>query len=380
MNIGITGILGSRLVDAYNTFFPHKNEKKKDIIVIGYGWAGKSFCDNIDHSKYNVQVISKTNYMLNTPKLKNSILLDKDELYSKALQKDLKFNIDEVNSINVNTKYIKSGKSGYSYDYLVVAVGSEVNDFNIKGVKENCCFLKTNDDLYNLRKQLYHNNHFKLNDDIKNWKPYQINKQIVILGGGPTGIELAFELSKYCNDVKIIEGLDKILPMFSDEAKEKVKQELEKENIKLVLGNQVTNVEPNMIYTKEKIGNETIERKHFYDVAIWNCGIKSNSIIKQLTDERSIQVDKNFMFKENIYAIGDIVASKEMGPPTAQNARQQGEYLASYFNNNFKSEPYKFIEKGRLIHTKDSIIVDSKLGVLVIPQMFEPIFNYITSS
>jgi len=380
MNIGITGIFGSRVIDAYNIFFPHKKYAKKDIIVIGYGWAGKSFCDNIDYNKYNVQVVSKTDYMLNTPKLKDSIISTTNkQLYKASSMKDLKINIDEVSSININKNNIQSKSNVYSYDYLVVALGGEVNDFNIKGVKENCCFLKTKDDLYNLRKQLYNNNNKPI-DNLENWKPFKINKQIVIMGGGPVGIELAFQLSKHCDDIKIIEGLDKILPMFSDEAKEKVKKELEKENIKLILGNQVTKVEPNMIYSNEKIRNETIERHHYYDVAIWNCGIKSNSIIKQLTDQRSVPVNENFMFKDNVYVVGDLVASKEIGPPTAQNAKQQGEYLANHFNNDFKSKPYKFIEKGRLIHTKDSIIVDSQLGVFSMPKIMEPIFDYLTGS
>jgi NADH:ubiquinone reductase (non-electrogenic) len=377
--IGITGIIGSKLMDIYTLFNNNKNIQKKDIIVLGYGWAGKSFCDNIDYNKYNVKVISKTNYMLNTPKLKDSIIsTTKKELYKTSNLKDLKFDVDEINNINIDEKKIISNKNIYSYDHLVLAVGSEVNDFNIEGVKENCCFLKTVNDLYNLRKELYKNN--KPNNDLEDWKPFKINKKIVIMGGGPVGIELAFQLSKHCNDITILEGLDKILPMYSDDAKEIVKQELNKENIKLILGNQVTKVKPNMIYSIEKIGNETIERKHYYDVAIWNCGIKSNSIIKQLTNERTIQVDQNFMFKENIYAIGDIIASKEMGPPTAQNANQQGKYLANHFNNNFESKSYKFIEKGRLIHSKEHIILDTQLGVLVLPKIVEPIFNFLTDS
>ena len=65
--------LFGKLFDLYFGFKDEKN--KKDIVVVGYGWAGKSFCDKIDTNKYNVTVVSKTDYMLNTTKLKNSLIL-----------------------------------------------------------------------------------------------------------------------------------------------------------------------------------------------------------------------------------------------------------------------------------------------------------------
>jgi ketol-acid reductoisomerase len=68
------GILGIRIIDAYNDFINIQQKNKKNNIVVGYGWAGKSFCKNIDHNKFNIPVISKSTFMSNTPAIKESII------------------------------------------------------------------------------------------------------------------------------------------------------------------------------------------------------------------------------------------------------------------------------------------------------------------
>ena len=77
-------------------------------------------------------------------------------------------------------------------------------------------------------------------------------------------------------------------------------------------------------------------------------------------------------FKDSIYAIGDITLS---GPPTAQNAKQQGEYLARFFNNDFVGPDYKYIERGKIIHTKDWIIIETRYGSFRVPYLFEPLLD-----
>lgn len=345
--------LFGKLFDLYFGFKDEKN--KKDIVVVGYGWAGKSFCDKIDTKKYNVTVVSKTDYMLNTTKLKNS-LIDKENDKLKVISKleNINFINDECKDIIQTQNIVKTKDKTIKFDYLIVAVGSENNDFGVKGVKEHCYFLKSIDDVHNIKKQFDNNN---------------FNKQIVIMGGGPNGIELAFELSKKYKNIKIIEAMSDILPIFSNETKLIVKNELEKNGIQLILDNQVLKIDKNMISAK----------KHnvFFDTAIWTCGIKPNSLLQKITKDRFI-VNKNFNYKNNIYALGDIVASKELGPPTAQNANQQGQYLANYFNNDFQGEPYEYKEKGKIIHSKDWIIIETKeFGTWKLPHFIQPIIDYI---
>jgi NADH:ubiquinone reductase (non-electrogenic) len=343
---GICSVLYQRSFEMLS--FNH--EKRKNIVVIGYGWGGKSFVDTINKQKYNVTVISKDNKMLNTTKIKNSIIdsLD-DKLFIKS-NYYVNHIEDECIDFNKNNKTITTKNNTISYDYLVVAVGSETNDFNIPGVKENCYFLKSVEDLHKLR------------DAVQN-----TSKNLVILGGGPAGIELAFQLSKKFSNIKIVEAMSTILPMFNESTINIVKNELLKSNITLELDNKVNKIDSNTIYTNKNNIN--------YDLSIWTCGIKSNSLIKNLTDNKLV-VDSNFKFSDSIFAIGDIVASKELGPPTGQNAKQQGRHLAYYFNNDFEGKPYKYEEQGKIIHTKNWIVVETKYGSYRLPYFIEPIIDY----
>lgn len=364
-SIGAMSVLGSKVYDLYDTIFGKPIEiPKKNVVVIGYGWAGKSFCDNINTKKYDVTVISKTNYMLNTPQLKNSVL-DKESETLKILptSNNVKFINGECTEIIKPTQCVISDKGLYQYDYLVLAVGGEVNDFGISGIKENCYFLKNEDDIK------------KLSEKLKNNK----DQKVIIMGGGPVGIELAFELSKVHKNIKILEGLNTILPNFSNDARDMITKELDNNNIKLLLNNKVSKVDNSKIYSNYF----NTQQEYIYDIAIWNCGIKPNKLISFITDDKKLITYDNFrvhnisgglsLKQSQIYAIGDI--SDKM-PPTAQNAKQQGKYLANYFNNNFTGENYEYKEKGKLIHTKDNIILDSAFGTYKLPKFLESYIDY----
>jgi thioredoxin reductase len=374
------GLLGNRISEVIWSPFCDKLEiEKKNVVVIGYGWGGKGFCDNINTDKYNVIVVSKNHYMLNTTKLKNCII-DSSNYFDKKLMIENKkpkisFVIDECTEIDKKNKLIETKNGGkniinpidsinyylppnnkINYDYLIIAVGSEINDFDITGVKENCYFLKTMDDLNNLKNKMQEkNNNFD-------------NNSIAILGGGPVGIELAFELAKKYKNIKILEASNTILPMFSKPAIEYIKKELGKNNIQLLLDSPAIKVEKNNVIIKN---NKNIP----FDIAIWTGGVKQNKFLKKITDDKFI-VDNNLKWSEEIYAIGDNIASKDLGPPTGQNAKQQGKYLANYFNNDFKGKPYKYQEIAKLIHTKDDILLETKGNLITIPYFVEPLLDY----
>jgi NADH:ubiquinone reductase (non-electrogenic) len=394
-NIGIFGVIYDRLFTAFATTTvteqkitePKKNtfvmdydsrgypslksiEPKKNVVVVGYGWGGRSFCNKIDTKKYNVIVLSKNDYMLNTTKLKNSIESTDEKLMLFNTKNNISFIKEECIDINQKENIVSTDNKKIKFDYLVVAVGSDVNDFGVPGVKDKCYFLKTMDDLQSLKKSLE-------TKEFKNGKPYYPNSDIdvVILGGGPTGIELAFEMSKKYKNIKIIEAMPTILPMFSKETTSMIIDELNKHNIQLILNEKVKKIIDDGIHSS----NDKGDKSYHHDIAIWTCGIKPNPLIKKLLNpdmNNKFVVDKNLKFSNNIYAIGDIVASKELGPPTGQNAKNQGKYLANYFNNDFKGEDYEYKEIGKMLHTRDNIIFENKFGTIRLPKLFQPIIDY----
>jgi NADH dehydrogenase FAD-containing subunit len=342
------------------SFSSPKEDNRKKVVVIGYGWAGKSFCDNINKKKYNVTVVSKTDYMLNTPKLKDSISYFDKKLLIPPSYKNLRFITDECKDINQTQSTIKTTNQEIKFDYLVVAVGSDTNDFGVNGVKENCYFLKDISDVQKLR--IVFSKHKNIHDIY-----------VTVLGAGPAGLELAFELSKTYKNIKIIEAMDKILPSFNSETSKLVIEELKNNKIELILNKKVTRVDHDRIYTEKSDQNNNYPL--LTNITIWTCGIKPNALVKKLTNNK-LTVNSNFAFSNSIYALGDIIASKELGPPTAQNATQQGRYLASHFNNDFKSKPYEYKEKGKIIHAANNMIIETQFGVFKVSNIFKPIIDY----
>jgi len=80
------------------------------------------------------------------------------------------------------------------------------------------------------------------------------------------------------------------------------------------------------------------------DLLIWTCGVKPVPFVDHFRVNGSLQVEGT----SNVWAMGDCVASRSLGPPTAQNARQQGVYLADQLNGS-QCKPYSYHELGRVL-------------------------------
>lgn len=314
-------------------------EKKKNVCVIGYGWGGKAFCDTIDKRYYNVTVINKSDKFVCTPKL---IRINE---YEKAIipiqEKNLI--IDEVVNVDDKEITVTTKNNGMKhFDYLVVATGSKVNTFNIKGA-DTCQPYKTVEDVINVKKSLDTNTNYQ------------------IIGAGPSGIEVAFELTNMNKSVTLIEAADKILPNFSDSVRDKVIQKLKEKNVELLLNHKVISIDNSLINT-----NKHSITRHY---TLWMSGVQPLPLVSNIN-----KVNEYLQYNNSIYVIGDSI--RGYGPPTAQNATQQGYYLGHHFNNSFKSEPYKFIERGKILHTSDTILIDYNNECYEVPKLFRPIIDY----
>jgi NADH dehydrogenase len=320
--------------DLLSRFFGKFDTPKPNVVVVGYGWGGKNFCEQIDRSKYNVTVIDKNNYFLNTPKL-----VQFNDLKGAVSEiKERQFIQDTVKEINVKDKILRMNNTTRNYDYLVVSTGSEPNTFGIKGA-ETCGFYKTVDDAKKLKESLTTNTNYQ------------------IVGAGPSAIEVAFELAAKGKNVTLIEASNKILPNFSDEMRDKVYSKLKDYKIELLLEHGVNAIEKDLIITNKKM----IPR----DYTLWMAGIKPS---------QSYTVNEYLQHNKRMFVIGDAVRGH--GPPTAQNAKQQGIYLAKHFNNNFKSEPYKYNEWCKMLHTPDALLIDYNNKCYSLPVITHDFFEY----
>jgi NADH dehydrogenase FAD-containing subunit len=308
-----------------------ENTDKKSIAIIGYGWAGRSFYDNIDKNKFDIDIYEKNSYFLNTHKMKFILDNNNKVIINNNLEPK------EAKTINYNNKTINYKK----YDILILSQGSIVNDFNIKGVKENCYFLKTYDDYLKLQNKL---------------KTLNKNAKILIIGAGAAGIEFGSNLSNYYDNITIIDAYD-ILNGFTNITKDYIK--LKHNYMNLITNEKIMEVkENNEIFTDK--------RNLVFDLIIYTGGVKPS------IDTKDTKINNT-----DIYLLGDL---NKNGPPTAQKAVQEGKFLARKLNNNLDNNfVYNFVykDKGKLLHLKNEIIYEKNKTVLIFPLWTESIFDFI---
>lgn len=316
----------------------------KNILLIGGGWAGIGFLNYIDQKKYNVSVVSNNNFTY-TPLLANSI--SRKINLELNLSKKYNFTNDLIKDVNFDEKFVV-GKNKIPYDYVVFSHGSSIQTFNIKGVDDNCFFLKNQDDSVKIKKIL---------NDIKNIGDDQ--KSIAVIGCGLTGSEIIGNLIdlNFDNKLKItaIDGVERPLVTWLPEVSSYVNYIWNKNNVSTIFSKFVSRIDKNKIYFKDDS-----ELPINYDVAIWCGGIKKSflteNILKKLKLENrfGIPVDKQLKIinTNDAYAIGD--CGYNGFPPTAQNAFQEGKFLANYFNSNFKKNEYNFNSKGQICYIGES--------------------------
>lgn len=375
------------LICAFGAVEPQKNNdninlsnnKEKELVyVVGNGWASYYFVKNLDKSKFKPVIIAPNKDVLNTPKLVNRVMnpnaiIEFPNPYAEKIQ-DFVEDIDIKNS----TLMTKSG-SKYPYKRVVFAIGSEPNDFGIPGVDAHTLKFKTIEDA-----DLLGNKISKLG----------LNSIIYIVGSGVTGIELGSKLNNNIFGIKIIEGMREILPGYNSKTKSVVSDYLTRinGNFGIKLSHMVRSINQNQITMgledKSIVSENYLKEK---DIIIWTGGVRFNGFgrtqlfqtLNSITPikPRGLEVEPDFSLKNNniIYCLGDMVANT--GPPSAQNAKNQGIWLAQYFNSNFDSNylitnPYKVKSNGKTVHLKDKIYLESEYYSGFVPNFVDKIIEW----
>jgi NADH dehydrogenase len=226
------------------------------------------------------------------------------------------------------------------YDTLVMAVGSEVNDFHTPGVREHALSLNTVEDARRLHKRLLLQC-LRLNEGTP------VEPHIAIIGGGATGVELAAELrdtmaqySAHANSseplntrITLVEASPDILSNLPPPLREKVRSELMARGIQVMTGQRVEAVVPQGVRFK---GGAQLDAH----IVIWAAGVKAPEWLSQLDGLACNKLNQLLVtptlqttFDEAVFAMGDCAACSPPGrdkpvPPLAQAAHQQARHLA----------------------------------------------------
>ena len=214
---------------------------KKKIYIIGSGWATKGFLDNIDFNLYDVHVLSNNENFIYQPFLASSLLNnEKTNFNLKQQYPSIQFEKAHVTNFNFkNNKIITQFKESEEYDYLILCHGSVINDFNIKGLKENSYYLKNEYDAIQIKNIIS-----KLSND----------SHIAVMGCGLTGTEIIGHLidnNKY--NIHAIDGLPSPLNIFNEKMRLYTLNLWKKHNINLHFGSFVKNMDDKHIYLNNEI-------------------------------------------------------------------------------------------------------------------------------
>ena len=345
-----------------------------NVVVIGGGFGGLKFLQRARSSKIQFTLIDKQNHHLFQPLLyqvATAVLSPANIAFPIRRMfknfKNVKVILDEATDINREDKTvtISSGEK-IKYDQLVVSTGSRHSYFGNDDWSEYSNGLKGINDALQIRERLLRA--FEKAENEKNIEKRNKYLNFVVVGGGPTGVEMAGSIAEiaYKNmkeefrnfkssdaNVYLIEATEKILPMYSDRLSGKAEKYLIDFGVQVRTKEKVIKIENDLVVTDK----ESIET----DNVIWAAGNEASPIIKKLNTKTDSEgraiVDPDCSIKEdgNVFVIGDAANYKNKNnstlPGIAPVAIQQGKYLAKIIKNKTLKQdrkPFKYYDKGMM--------------------------------
>jgi NADH:ubiquinone reductase (H+-translocating) len=313
----------------------------KTICILGSGYAGL-FCaanllaDYEDKNKYEISIFDQNSYhqLIQQIHLVSSGIRKPNDIsfsIKEIMKDDVTFYQDLVTGVNLdNQNIITSDHKEYNFDYVVIALGALNAFFGIKGAEEYSQSFRSLDDA------------IRLQEKIQNLK----DSNIVICGGGATGISLAGALSEISKEkenitITIVEAQSDILPGWNPKLVKTIKKFLKNNNINLITNNPIKEVYQSSVL----LGDETIIEN---SLSIWTAGVKGCNIeikpqVKRTKSNRII-VNKFSQIEgyNNAFALGDISAfpldNGQISPQLAQFAVRQAKNVAKNLLRREKGE------------------------------------------
>ena len=360
----------------------------KKVVVVGGGFAGINFVKKLaNDERFLITLVDINNYHFFPPLLyqvatafiePSNISYPFRRLFQK--KKNLRFHMGSLSRINAESNTIETDTGSLEYDFLVLAVGTETNYFGMENVKRNSLPMKTINDALNLRNYLLLNMEKAVRMKDMGEKEKYLN--IVIAGGGPTGVEIAGMLAEMGREIAakeypeirilrthlyLIDAGPVLLGPMSKKSQQEATDVLTKLGVHIILNTAVKDYSNGNVLLAD---GKTIET----NVLIWASGVTGREVAglpaEVIVRGRRIQVDEynKVTGTQNIFALGDIcfqTTDKKFPnghPQLAQVAIQQGKMLAENFQrltNNESLKPFVYNDKGSMaIISKYKAVVD----------------------
>ena len=347
------------------------------IIIIGAGFGGLRLARKLSNKKgFEILLIDKCNYHQFQPLFYQVATsgLDASNI-SFPLRKvfhnsrNIRYRMAEVTAINTKNRIVQTTIGDFNYDTLVIATGAGTNFFGNAGMEANAFPMKSTAEALQLRHRFLHN--FEDAVHVTGEVERQRLLNVVVVGGGPTGVELSGAIADMKRDVLpkdypeidfskmniyLLEGTGKILGNMSEKSSSASRRYLERLGVTVLTNSILSGYDGKTAMLKD---GKTIETS----LVIWAAGIKGNipaGIDKELIAKGNrIKTDRfcRVLGSEHIYAIGDVASMEDPAwpsghPQVAPVAIQQADLLVKNFlagiNGNNNALAFSYNDKGSM--------------------------------
>ncbi len=353
---------------------PHSDKKR--VVIIGGGFAGLSIAKKLRNKNLQVVLLDKHNYHTFQPLLYQVATggLEAGSIaypIRKVIQeyKDFYFRLTSVKEIDTQNQKVISEIGDLNYDYLVIATGSKTNYFGNKEIERNSMSMKTIPQSLNIRSLILENFEQAVLTTNEADKNALIN--FVLVGAGPTGVELAGALAEMKRailqkdypdldiskmEINLIQSGDRVLNTMSEKSSAAAEKFLVDLGVIVHKNVRVTNYDGRTITTNSDLTFETA-------TVIWTAGVQgaaihgldSNSLVERVERIRVNQFNQVVGY-DNIFAIGDIASMESekypqghpmMAQPALQQGALLGENLVKLLDNK-PMKPFEYNDKGSM--------------------------------
>jgi NADH dehydrogenase len=319
--------------------------KKHKVLIVGAGFAGiKAALELESHAEFEVTLLTNdlsfhyypTFYHTATGGLREQSAIPLTELFKN---KAVRIVLGTADTLDRENKLIRTGdKRKFEYDSLVMGLGNVTNYFGIEGLDKFSYSIKSIPEIARFKKHL----HDQLLDD----REPELN--YVVIGAGPTGIELAGALPSYIRTIRenhglrkrklhidLIEAAPKLLPRASAPTSRAISRRLKQLGVKIYLKAAVQGqTADGLMINGKPLQSHTV---------VWTAGVANNPFFKQngftLSPRNKVVVDEHMQAEPGIYILGDNAETKFSG--MAQTALYDAEHIATNLLRGLRGEPLK---------------------------------------
>jgi NADH:ubiquinone reductase (H+-translocating) len=345
------------------------------VLILGGGFAGIGAARALKKADAEVVVIDKHDYHTFQPLLYQvaTDLLERSAVGHPLRdlfhdQPNVRVHLDETTGLDLEKREAQFAEmKPISYDYLVLALGAEVNFFGAEGAPEHAFPMYTLADAIRLKEHI-----------LRKWEAADKDSElaedgalrVVVVGGGPTGVESAGALSElyrsnFSQDypdlhaehaqITLVEAAPELFGMFHQKLRDYTKEALEKRGVDVVLGEIVDSVEP----TRVKLKSGKVLEAH---TLIWGAGLQANPIVQSLGldlekgNRIGVEPDLSIPEHPEAFAVGDIAwitdsKTDEILPQLGSVALQAGDHAGENIARRIagkETKPFRYHDKGTM--------------------------------